>query len=116
MEGVRHSQAVLEDGDPSLSELNQNVLRAWREHRPRDLKGRYPELVDVLGDPHLSEMIWIMYGEGALSTIVFPLKALNDDRSWWKFWVEKNTIASLARTRDGKARVWQMLHDAGAWF
>lgn len=106
---------ILEDGDPSLSELNQSMLSAWQSSRPREVSGSYLRLRDSLGDPYLAEMIWILYGEGSLGTIGFPIQALNGDRPWWKWWGERNTILSLSRTREGKARVWRMLHDAGAW-
>lgn len=106
---------ALQCDDPSLSDVNQNMLDAWRVSRPRRMGDGYSYLLNVLGDPYLSEMIWILYGKDSLRAINHPIKALNDDRMWWMFWRERNTVVSLARSREGKERVWRMLHDASAW-
>ena len=104
-----------DDFDPSLSDVNQGVLSALRVSRPRRLEGGYFKLLDEIKDPYLSEMIWIIYGESSLRVVKNPFDLLNDDRRWWEFWREKNTIVSLVRTNEGKAWVWQFLHDATAW-
>lgn len=86
-----------------------------RESRSRPFTERYRRLVDMVGDPYVAEMMWIYYGESAIEVFDAPLKAINGDRKWWAPWKKKNTIRSLIMTTEGKKRVWQMLHDAGAW-
>lgn len=105
----------LEDGDPSLSVVNQRSLEMRRKGRSQKFTDEYHDLVREIGDPYLAEMIWTIYGEGSMNMVRYPIKALNGHRYWWQLWKPKNTVLSLIKTREGKAWVWQMLHDAGAW-
>lgn len=115
MSKLRIQLNPLECDDPSLSEINQRSLNVRRDGRPPVFTDEYDDLIREVGDPYLAEMIWIVYGKGSIGMIRYPIKALNGDRHWWQPWRPKNTVLSLIKTREGKAWVWQMLHDAGAW-
>jgi hypothetical protein len=97
--------------------INQEFLKSWRMARSRDFEREYFEVLAALKDEHISEMLWLLYGKGALKTIVTPFDSLQDGRSWWAIFAarEVNTISSLVKTKPGKMRIWRFLHDASAW-
>lgn len=103
--------------DPSMDYINQEFLKSWRMARSRDFEREYFEVLAALKDEHISEMLWLLYGKGALKTIVTPFDSLQDGRSWWAIFAarEVNTISSLVKTKPGKMRIWRFLHDASAW-
>lgn len=97
--------------------INQEFLKSWRMARPRDFEREYFEVLAALKDEHISEMLWLLYGKGALRAIVAPFDGLQDSRPWWAIFAarEVNTISSLVKTKIGKRRIWRFLHDASAW-
>lgn len=105
----------LEIDDPSLNSINQNFLRAWRSSRPRPFTGSYLRLVEKVGDPYISEMFWLLYGESSFGVLDRHLEINNPKRPWWKLRAERERVSSLIVTKAGKARVWAMLHEDSAW-
>lgn len=98
----------------SCSASDLRFVQAWKESRPRPKGAEFPKLAESLEDPMLTEIIWLFYGSDSLRIINSPLGALNSGSRRLRFW-RKDTIVSLVATREGKRRVWQMLHDASAW-
>jgi hypothetical protein len=99
-----------------IDEKNRKGVEAWAKERPRVRTEAFDQLVEALdGNTLLAEMMWVYWGPASLRTLDSEMPALNPHLRWWKFRQEKNTIRKLIRTPSGKAWVWQMLNDAGAW-
>lgn len=100
-----------------MGHINQEFLKSWRMVRPRDFEREYFEVLAALKDEHISEMLWLLYGKGALRAIVTPFDGLQDSRPWWMIFAarEMDAILSLVETKLGKMRIWRFLHDASAW-
>ncbi len=97
-------------------EINRQMVEAWVKERPNPKTDAFDELVKELkGDELMAEMMWVYWQAGALSCLDETAPYFNRHLRWWKFRQEKNTIRKLIQTPEGKAWVWQMLHDAGAW-
>ncbi len=103
------------DAGKVSSSINRAYMDALIKSRPRQKTRTFFQLEKEVNDAFLSEVLWIFYGEGSISALDAPIKHLNMERKWWDFFRPKNTIRSLLRSQEGKERVWQMLHDAGAW-
>lgn len=99
----------------SLDNVNIDYVSSLVRSRPRPKNEIFNRLVKDLGDPDISEALWILYGDQSINLIDDPNKYLNPSRSWFNFWKKKNTVRSLVATPEGKRWVWQMLHDASAW-
>ena len=101
--------------DPSTLSVNKRFMESIIASRPHRKTSKYNQLLLELDDQYLAETMWALYGEKSIYLLDSPLKALNFDHKWWKFWKTKNTIRSLLKTYEGKQRIWQMLHDASVW-
>lgn len=101
--------------DPSLDLVNQNLVTALLESRPRTKTEEFITLEKELGDAYLAEALWCLYGDQATRTLNSPIRALNRDQKWWQLRKSKNTIGNLIKSHDGKRQVWRMIHEASAW-
>lgn len=102
----------MQDG---IDEKQRKMVEAMVSSRPRDKTPAFDDLVNELGNPLMAEIMWVYWGKGAISCIDQAPPYLNSHLRWWKFGQEKRTIRKLLQTPEGKAEVWQMLNDAGAW-
>jgi len=115
MEALSSAPQSLDADDPFLNSINQNFLRAWRSFRPRPFTGSYLRLVEKVGDPYISEMFRLLYGERGFGVLDRYLKINSPMRPWWKLRAERERVSSLIVTKAGKAKVWAMLHEDSAW-
>jgi hypothetical protein len=99
-----------------IDEANRKMVEAWVLDRPRVRTESFNKLVDELkGNTLMAEIMWVYWGEGSIGCLDSVAPYLNHHLRWWKFGQEKNTIRKLIKTAEGKAWVWQMLNEAGAW-
>lgn len=98
-----------------IDEKQKAMVQAWMKDRPTTKTPIFDQLVKELDNELMAEMMWIYWGEGAIKCLDQASPYLNSHIRWWKFGQEKRTIRKLIKTPQGKAEVWQMLNDAGAW-
>jgi hypothetical protein len=98
-----------------IDEQNRAMVEAWIKNRPRAKTQVFDQLLHELGSPLLAEIMWVYWGASSPDYLDWPMPALNTHLRWWKFGQERRTIRKLIQTPEGRAGVWQMLHDAGAW-
>lgn len=97
-------------------DINSVVVEAWEKERPHAKTAAFDQLVKELNsDELLARMMWVFWQSSSLGYLDWPKPEFNHHLRWWKFGQKKNTIRELIKTEEGKAWVWQMLHDAGAW-
>ena len=99
-----------------IDEKQRKMVEAVLECRPRAKTHAFDDLVKELDNPLMAEMMWIYWGKSSIGYLDWEMPALNRHLRWWKFGQEKRTMRKLLQTPSGKAEVWQMLNDAGAWF
>ena len=105
-----------------IDEKQRKMVESSVEYaKSRDAYHPHPdklqELIAALdGNELMAQLLWVYWGRGALRYIDGEIPVLNRHLRWWKFKQEKRTIRKLIQTPEGKAEVWQMLNDYGAWF
>ena len=99
------SRRQIDNIDLSTLGINKRLMEGITISRSCQKTPKYNQLLLELNDQCLAETIWAFYGEKSIHLLDSPLKALNFDRKWWKFWKTKNTIRSLIKNYEGKRRI-----------
>lgn len=94
--------------------MNKNTLFAdtfrasIQKEKAQDIK----KIFDAVNDEDMAVVIWSLWREDSFRILDEPIPALNSRTIFFR---KKNTIRTLIKTKNGKEKVWQMLHDASAW-
>lgn len=98
-----------------IDEKNRCFAETLVSTRPRTKTKEFERLARELDSELMAEVMWVFWGPSAPEYLDWLMPALNTHLRWWKFGQQKRTIRKLIQTPEGRAEVWQMLHDASAW-